>query len=92
MKIKFKNKKKELWLESDGTGFLIHRGFITITNKETGQTTQQRIDPSFYGANLTQALCGLLNKAMIKSEASTIKDMYYEILEWQKLILNKVEI
>ena len=90
LKIKLEYKGREIWLESNTHNYIIHDGYREHIS-EKGEEIKERIHPCYY-SRLDLALDRILTKGIRRSDATTLKKMYDEIIELRRLILNKVSV
>jgi len=91
LKIKLEHNGKEIWIESDNVhNFIIHDGFKSYVNKD-GRKIEVQQNPRNY-SQLKMALNDIINVGIRKSDATTLNQMYNEIAELKRLILNRVEV
>jgi len=89
MKIKFEFRGKELWLESDYNQFIVHEGFRESKDKETGKIIKSRINARF-PHQFSSAIIMLLDKAIKRSDAETLKELLRDYTELKKLVLKSL--
>ena len=94
LKIKMEHKGKEIWLESDRHNYVVHDGYkkhIVKSGKDKGKTVEIQQHPCYF-SRLDLALNCIMTKGIRKSDATTLNQMYNEIAELKRLILNRVEV
>jgi len=90
VKIKMEHRGKELWFETDVNNYIIHEGY-SISKLLDGTTSEQRIRPRYY-TDFNLALESILTIGVRASDATTLHELYNEVIELKSLILNKVSL
>lgn len=81
---------KEIWLESNTHNYIVHEGIkIHIDNK--GNKIEKKIHPCYY-SRFDLALERILTKGIRNSDATTLTELYDEVIELRRLILNKTSL
>ena len=91
MKIKLEHRGREIWLESDTNNYIVHEGYKPYFDKKAGVERQIQKNPAYY-SDLAMALNGILKKGVRNSDATTLHQLYNEIGELKRLILNRTEL
>ncbi len=89
LRIKLEHKGREIWLESNIHNYIVHDGYKTSVNKK-GEEVKTQQHPCYY-SRLDLALNCILTKGIRKSDATTLEQMYNELIDLKRLILNRVE-
>ena len=90
MKIKLEHRGREIWLESDAHNFIVHDGYKEYEDKD-GKTIETRINVRSY-SQLSFALNDMSNTEMRRSDATLMQQMYDELRELNRLILNRTDV